>query len=74
MTIGSLTLSSLGLRDVFVAKFRDDGTPVWAKRIGWTDNDSEVALSFTPVGELLVTGTVRGGASIDSNGEPLNHH
>ena len=66
MTGGSLTLNSLGLRDIFVAKFRDDGTAVWAKRIGWTDNDNEVALSFTRVGELLVTGTVRGGASIDA--------
>ncbi|MEW6158413.1 MAG: immunoglobulin domain-containing protein [Verrucomicrobiota bacterium] len=65
MTVGSLTLSSLGLHDLFVAKFRDDGTPVWAKRIGWTDNDREVALCFTQVGELLVTGTVRGGASVD---------
>jgi hypothetical protein len=65
MKIGSFTLNSLGLRDIFVAKFRDNGTPVWAKRIGSPGNDDEVALSFTPVGDLLVTGTVRGGTSID---------
>lgn len=65
MTIGSQTLTSIGERDIFVAKLRDDGTIVWAKGFGWTANDDEVSLSFTRLGELLVTGTVRGGASID---------
>jgi hypothetical protein len=65
MTIGSETLTSLGLRDIFVAKLSEDGTPVWAKRLGWTDNDQEVALSFTRAGELLLTATVRGGVSIE---------
>jgi len=65
MTINSSNLNSVGLRDIFIAKFRDDGDFVWAKQIGWTDNDNEVALSFTRTHQLLVAGTVRGGASIE---------
>lgn len=65
ITIGSTTLNTFGLRDLYVAKFRDDGTPVWAKQIGWTENDDTVALEFTKAGELLVAGTCQGGVSID---------
>jgi hypothetical protein len=63
--IGSITLTSFGGRDLFVAKYRDDGTFVWVKQIGWTAGDDEMAMAFSPAGELLVTGTVRGGVSID---------
>lgn len=66
MIVGSLVLDSLGLNDIYVVKFRSDGTSVWAKRMGWTGEDNtEVAVALTRAGELLVTGTVRGGASID---------
>jgi len=65
ITVGSLSLDSLGLNDIYVVKFRSDGTALWAKRMGWASDDVEVALAFTRAGELLITGTVRGGASID---------
>jgi len=65
ISTGSLEVSSMGSFDLFVAKFRDDGTPVWLKRMGWSGEDRHVALSFTSAGELAVLGAVTGGVSID---------
>lgn len=65
MTIGTTTLTSRGLEDIYVAKFRDNGAYSWAKQVGWTGRDHEVALSFTRAGELLIAGTVTGGVLLD---------
>lgn len=65
LTIDSMTLNSLGSQDIYILKFRNNGAPIWAKRIGSPGMDNEVSLAFSRNGELLVTGTVRGGASID---------
>lgn len=64
--IGSLVLDSFGNRDLFVAKFRDDGTPAWIKQVGWTGDDTRIKLAITPADELMVWGAGSGGAvSVD---------
>lgn len=65
MTIGAQTFTSRGLQDIFVAKLREDGTPLWAKQIGWTGRDGDAALSFTRAGHLLVVGSASGGVLVD---------
>jgi hypothetical protein len=65
MVVGTLTLTSLGGSDIFIVKLRDNGMPIWAKRIGWSANDGEASLALTKSGALLVSGTVSGGISIE---------
>lgn len=62
---GLLSLPNFGNRDIFVIKLLSDGTPHWAKRIGWTGNDISIKLDRTRGGELLVGGKVEGGISVD---------
>jgi len=65
ITIGQTTLTSRGQQDIFIAKLQDDGTPLWAKQIGYSGGDSPAALYLTKRGELLISGTIEGGLLID---------
>ena len=60
LVLGSITLmnsdSSGGTSDQFVAKFRPDGSCVWAKKMGYTDNDVTSGLAVTPGGNVYVSG------------------
>lgn len=63
--IGSLVLDSFGGQDLFVAKFRDDGTPAWIKQAGWTGHNVRIKLAITPADELMVWGSASGAVSVD---------
>ena len=53
---GGTTLVSAGTRDAFVAKYRADGTLVWAKRLGGAYDDFGQAVAVDGAGNVLVTG------------------
>ena len=65
ITIAGETFTSRGLQDIFVAKFADNGTPLWGKHIGWIGRDTDAALGFTRAGNLLVVGSAGAGVSVD---------
>jgi hypothetical protein len=58
MNVGTLSLTSLGLEDIFVAKFSADGTALWARRIGGVQTDVAKALAVDANGDVFVTGMV----------------
>lgn len=68
MTIGSITTSSNGGSDIFVAKFnKDSGTELWVKNFGGLDDDSGSALGVTSIGDLYVGGSFFGTSTFGSN-------
>ncbi len=69
--LGSFTLTSAGLGDVFVAKLlADTGDVVWAKRFGSTGDDTAVAVAVDDASNVYLTGTFN--VSIDFGGGALN--
>jgi len=45
---GTGTLTSVGAGDIIIAKYANDGTPVWAQRFGGTGNDTAYAVAIDP--------------------------
>src|SRR5262249_22259351 len=58
----SLSAASAGHEDVFVARFRPDGTLAWVKRAGGTGSDPALGIAATPGGSCWVTGSFEGTA------------
>lgn len=56
VTIGSTTLTSAGVYDVFVAKFNNSGVPLWAIRFGGTTMDYGNSIALGADGSIYVTG------------------
>ena len=70
---GGGPLTSVGGRDLFVAKFSPTGGHVWSKRFGGTGNDDVRGIAVDGAGDVLVTGqflgTINfGGANLSSAG------
>ena len=65
-TFGSTTLTSAGIKDVFVAKIDASGTYVWAAKAGGTSNDYGYAISTLSDGSAIVTGWFFGTAAFGS--------
>jgi hypothetical protein len=66
--IGSYTLSSTtpGKNDLYVAKYDDNGTVIWATRLGSAsdrDTDGGSSITVDPNGNVFVTGKFSGGTS-----------
>ncbi len=67
---GSLSLSSIGLKDIFIAKFSPAGQVLWAFSIGGIAggpgvDDEGLAIDVSPAGNLFVTGYFQGTADFD---------
>lgn len=62
---GSSFLTSLGLSDVFLAKYTAAGALVWADRIGGTSADTVTALARDASGNLYIAGGFEGTADFD---------
>jgi gliding motility-associated-like protein len=62
----SQTLASSGLSDGFIAKYEDDGSPVWAKKFGGTSSDKSVAVVADNSGSAYVCGYYNGTATFGS--------
>lgn len=54
--MGSVTLTSAGAQDVFVAKFDPNGAVVWAKRMGGGGPDGAGGVAVDSQGNVYVTG------------------
>lgn len=57
---GAVTLEWTGGSPFFVARFRPDGSLLWARSIGQGANIQAEALAVTPDGSVLVTGSSKG--------------
>jgi len=62
------TVTAVGLRDVFVARYDASGTIVWCKRAGGTNHDLGNAIALLPDGSCAVTGTFQGDATFGAGG------
>lgn len=65
---GTGGLDSKGDDDVFVAKFKGDGTPVFAKRFGEAGAQRAFALAVDVAGNLVLSGTFAGGLDFGGGG------
>lgn len=63
---GGGSLSSAGIRDVFVASFDTWGTHQWSRRFGGPGNDEGLSVTSDPSGQVLLGGAF--GQSIDFGG------
>lgn len=64
--------TSGGDSDIFVVKLLPSGELVWARRFGSTTSDEVDAVAANSDGDIALTGLLRGGASIDFGGGPLD--
>ena len=55
-SFGATTLTSAGLQDVFVAKYDNAGTLLWARRAGGTGADISSGLAVDNNGNVIITG------------------
>jgi hypothetical protein len=62
-------LTTSGVDDIFLLKFTNIGTPVWAKRAGGTDYDYPSAMAVDNTGNIFLTGSFIGAAFFDA--QPL---
>jgi hypothetical protein len=71
---GSTTLTSAGQTDMFLAKYRTDGTFVWVRRIGGTLTDivSPGALRVDNNGNPYFTGRIAGTVNFNTSGGTNN--
>ena len=68
--LGTGMLTSVGLQDIFVARYAPGGALLWAFNIGGVGggpglNDEGHAVAVTPSGSVLVTGYFQGSADFD---------
>lgn len=63
------TLTSAGNNDIFIAKYNNDGTLAWVKRLGGTQPDQGVGIAADVAGSVYVTGVINS-AVIFGLGEP----
>ncbi len=66
----NFSLSSIGLKDIFIAKYSDTGEPLWGFSIGGIAggpglDDEGVAIAVSPAGNVFVTGYFQGTADFD---------
>jgi len=58
MTVGETTLISLGGRDIFVAAYAPDGTPISAQSGGGPGDDNGFGIAAASGGEAYITGSM----------------
>ncbi|MEO5731073.1 MAG: hypothetical protein ABI134_27065, partial [Byssovorax sp.] len=67
LTAGATTLTSAGMRDLFVTKLDPGGAAVWAKRFGdATDQAGAIRLAVDPAGNVALAGTLQGSLDLGS--------
>jgi hypothetical protein len=63
-TTVAFTLTKIGSLDSFVVKYDSSGTPLWARKIGGTGNESATSVTTDLSGNIVVTGSYTGGLTI----------
>ncbi|MBA3662926.1 MAG: T9SS type A sorting domain-containing protein [Bacteroidetes bacterium] len=66
ITLGSLSLSSNGGNDLYLAKFNGSGIVTWARSYGGSLNDGVTAIVIDHLDNLFITGTYQDSISFDS--------
>jgi preprotein translocase subunit YajC len=56
ITFGSTVLTNAGLTDIIMTKYDSNGTVLWAKSAGGTEEDRATSVSTDAVGNVYVTG------------------
>ena len=64
---GTVNLTSLGGREIFIAKYNPDGGLIWAKKIGGTEDDSANSLRIDANGNLYLIGSFKSSVDFDPN-------
>jgi len=63
---GTVNLTSNGERDVFFAKYKSsDGSIIWAKNVGGTENDYGYSIAVDPNKNVYITGRFEGTGDYD---------
>jgi hypothetical protein len=70
MTLGSMTLTSAGNSDAFLAKLKPDGTVSWTQAFASTGADTALSLAVDPLGGPILAG--RFGGAINFGGGPVD--
>ena len=65
-TFGTITLTSVGSRDIFVAKLDTNSIWLWAKKAGGTNSDQGLGIATDQCGNVYVTGKFRGTATFET--------
>lgn len=65
-TFGTQTLTSAGVQDIFVAKYDNTGTFVWAASAGGSGSDIGNAINVDNAGNVVITGEFAGTATFGS--------
>lgn len=63
--LGTSTLNSAGIYDVFFAKYAPDGTLLWARSVGGTGVESGYDIGTDATGNVYITGNFNGSADFD---------
>jgi len=63
---GGIVLTPSGDRDIYVSKYRDDGTFVWAKVMGGTLSDYGYGIDNDSLGNIYITGHFTNAATFQS--------
>jgi hypothetical protein len=62
----SITITGYGDRDIFVAKYSPNGTPLWVRKAGSSGKDEARSIKCDASGNVYVTGVFKGAASFGS--------
>lgn len=65
-TFDGVTLTSSGLRDIFVVKYAPDGTRLWTRQYGGTSDDVGYGVAVDSLGDVFLAGKFAGAVSIGS--------
>ena len=67
---GAGALPSAGLFDVYLIKLAPNGDPLWSRRFGSAEDDDATALGVDSTGDVVITGTVKGGVDFGGGALP----
>ena len=71
LTLGSTTLTSVGLQDAFAVKLGPSLVPIWAKRWGDAKTQNAYSIAFDSSGNVTVVGSFLGTINIGTGGAIL---
>ena len=66
LSLGSTKLTSQGKSDIFVIKYAVNGDVLWATSGGGVEDDTGLSLAVDGVGDVYVTGRIKGDATLGS--------
>lgn len=65
-TFDNISLTGIGSKDVFIAKYDPAGNIQWVNKAGSTSEDEGLGIAASPLGETYVTGYFKGSSNFSS--------